>query len=486
MAPVSDVRPRGGRPWAPPGSPARRCLDSLQPRSVPTPAVPHSESEDQHVRTLAFFEHLSLSDVAWAHGALLEVLDPPAEISDRLASDFVLMRVVAYALQPRADDPEIWRFLRPYLTDKDMEQLELASVELGDPDARDWLRAISAIFFAVWNAQDVDLAGDPRPFSEIVVEFMPQRVLSEDGRHLESRCRYPAGGWVTLLATLHDDGSGDIEYVLEDVPEAIDAGTLQNFADDLAVHCLQLWHGKPAISDAYFSQGSKRMVMKLVVAGELVTERTLHLARNYAPLIASFARRYVFGAGLEAGDDPDDPVAAHEREVSRQEVLAALFEVALTYQQAWGHVPGVLEARMQGVMTREFRKKGVSRVVGGVRQLTDKTEHSGDASLEPASDDQDEAQSPGGIEAMINTEGELGGARERGPARWQDIALEQVSIRELLDPLTEPQRRLALLLMEGLLPADAARILDVKPAAISQMIARMRPILAEVLSRRPQ
>ena len=54
--------------------------------------------------------------------------------------------------------------------------------------------------------------------------------------------------------------------------------------------------------------------------------------------------------------------------------------------------------------------------------------------------------------------------------------------RELLGLLTEKQGALALLLMNGLTPADAARTLGISPAAVAQTMKRMRERLRTMRS----
>lgn len=414
--------------------------------------------------------------------------DAPEDVVRAFTDDPIIFRVVVYVFNPRRDDLKVWPKLRQFVRwDKEIRYVLGIGPELVKQGINlHWINSLVRSFQGMWFAQDAQASGDNRDFKTIIAQYReasrPQTEATPEGKRTTHRMPMPGGGCITGVYLDRTDGTKHEEVVWE-LPKPIPPDVWAEIVDEMLVRHLQQFRSSFGVQETYFSdQAGVTRVMKLIVADELIAERPLHLATKYGPLIARFAKQYVFGAGrCESEDDPStDPVSPSEREVSHQEAMAALFEVAIAYRQEWGWVPGVLEARMRGTLTGQFRDIGVSRVVREERELVDRVAHSGDATLElVADDDSPSFRGDGGIEGRIQADGELGGA-----ARWDDAAAEGVSVKELLDPLTEPQRRLALLLMRGMRPVDAARTVGTSRVAVSKMIGRMRSILAEVLSRR--
>ena len=127
------------------------------------------------------------------------------------------------------------------------------------------------------------------------------------------------------------------------------------------------------------------------------------------------------------------------------------------------------------------RDTSVTHEIDGDRRLSGEFEHSGDAMAEgPSEADDNDTESPNRFNA-IDSDGEVHSDRN-GLRSWADGGLARVTRRELLELLTEKQGALALLLMNGLNPADAARTLGISPAAVAQTMKRMRERLRTMRS----
>lgn len=391
--------------------------------------------DHQETRTLEFFARLSLDEIASVLSVAYEHLNAPPEIVDRLATNHVLMRVVAYAFHPLSHEPETWKPLRAYITLEDQEQLELTSADLSDPEARRWLRALDSSLYAIWNAQDAQLAGDNRPFNDIASEFASHRVLSEQGRSLEEWVPYPGGGSVARMATIHEDGTGEIEYVLDDLPpEVVDVATFERFVDDLAIHCLQLWREKQTIRDDYFTaHRGKRLTVRLQRAGIVIAERPLHIGETYAPLIGAMAKQHTFA------NSPED---------QKQEARLAFFAALIEYDPSKGFIPGYLKARTDRALSDRYKSSEVSTQVEGKRVVRAGAEipWEEDSFKEEALPDTDEALA----RAIMDTRA----------AR-----------------LTRDQREVVELFLGGLSQAKIAERRGVTAAAVSQMLKAARASL---------
>ncbi len=411
------------------------------PVEAAVPAVVAVGLPEQYARTLEFCARLSLEEAVWVR-EMLCALEPPTEFLQLVESDPVALRLVAYILHPRASEPDVWRSLRPYLAEQDREYVEVLIEDTGASAVRQWTRGMFAMFYAVLGAQDAKLAGDDRPLMELVPEWGSHASVSEDGRRLIERTRCVAGGWITRIGTRSDDGSIDGEILLDDIPD-LDSNEFREFADRYAVSCMQMWANPKHkhLRDTFFSGNTgRRYVMKLRRGGEIIAERPLHIADNYAGLVHELGTERMIEPGSVEG--------------SKQEALLALFTTAMEYTPRMGRVPGAFQHRVRGKLTDRYRSSEVSSVVAGKRRVRAKNEVPTAESIERTDD---------------------GGSSDQALAR---AFLDKIEPR-----VTTDQREVMELIASGLSRADAARTRGVSRAAVTQMLRRIRARLASAKRR---
>jgi hypothetical protein len=405
---------------------------------------------------------------------------PPDPVARAFLRDPLVLRTIIYTFHPRRGDVDAVPTFRQYVNGI-AEPRYLLGIGPSFVKARvplAWVTNLVGWFKTVWRAQDLKANADPRDFDAIVEELTdesrPVTTIGPDGTRTVVRS-HTADGCVFTFTFLDRPNDTPHEEYVWDFRGPVDPADWRERIDHMLVQYVQQWSDLARIRDSYFCKDTAtRRRARLMLRGRVIAERPMHLKENHRSRMCHAARRYAF--------EPDE--SGRNAAVSAEETAIGFYETVLAYDQRFG-VPGVLRAPTHAARTKRSRTRGISCKLNGKPQLTATIDYfDGRVGESPAGDRRDGGGvTENAIRVRLDGEGRLH-RPAHGVQPWTDPAIARTVLREQLVRLRGSNRRLALLLMEGLTPTDAARELRVTAARVSQKLARVRDRLAPALAPR--